>query len=333
MRRWICAGLFALLLPAIGAAQVASPHAIDIPKWFSETFLDFREDVREAAKDGKRLMAYFGQDGCPYCKALMQTNFSQQPIVEKTRKHFVAVAFNMWGDREVVWLDGATMSEKELARRLKVQFTPTVLFFDEQGKVVARINGYYAPARFGAVLDYVSGKMEGKFSLSDYLRVNVREEASATLHDEPFFRRPPYELRRTAGSRPLAVLFETPHCAPCDELHRSGFKNAEVLRLIGRFDIVRLALSESTPVVTPDGETLTAEAWARRLSIAYTPSIVFFVGPREVFRAEAYLREFHLTAALDYVASGAYRAEPSFQRFVQARAERLRKKGVRVELW
>ena len=86
-------------LPA--AAQVASPHAIDVPKWFSDSFLDLPEDVRDAAREGRRLMLYFGQDGCPYCKALMKVNFGDPEIVAFTRKHYLAVALNIWGDREV----------------------------------------------------------------------------------------------------------------------------------------------------------------------------------------------------------------------------------------
>ena len=30
---------------------VPSPHAIDIPKWFTESFLDVKEDIRDAARD------------------------------------------------------------------------------------------------------------------------------------------------------------------------------------------------------------------------------------------------------------------------------------------
>ena len=108
-----------------------SPHAIDIPRWFTESFLDFREDVADAARAGKRLLVYIGQDGCPYCRKLMSVNFSQQIVVDKTRQHFVATALNLWGDRETTWLDGRSRSEKELARFLDVQFTPTLLFFDE----------------------------------------------------------------------------------------------------------------------------------------------------------------------------------------------------------
>ena len=78
-----------------------SPHAIDIPSWFDETFLDFREDVRDAAKAGKRLLLYFGQDGCPYCRELMHVNFGDKTLADKTQRHFSAVAVNVWGDREV----------------------------------------------------------------------------------------------------------------------------------------------------------------------------------------------------------------------------------------
>ena len=182
----------------------------------------------------------------PIAKQLMLTNFSQRNIVEKTREHFVALAMNMWGDREVTWLDGRVMTEKEFARMLKVQFTPTLLFFDENGKVVARLNGYYPPQRFEPVLDYVAGHLERRQALGDYLRQRVREPASPVLHDEPFFVRPLYDLRREPGAKPLAALFETTHCSFCDELHREGLQRPEVRALVGEFDAARFSLAAST---------------------------------------------------------------------------------------
>jgi len=324
----------ACALAAPARAQGAAPHAIDIPRWFAASFLDFRDDVAEAARDGKRIMVYIGQDGCPYCTRLMTANFSRPSIVDKMRRDFVAVALDLWGDREVVWTDGRTMSEKALARALGVQFTPTLLFLDESGKVIVRLDGYYPPARFEAVLDYVAQRKEHVLPLADYLRRAGKEPASALMHDEPFFLPPPYDLARRRGGKPLAVVFETPDCAPCDELHREGFKRSEVRALVDRFDVVRFALGARTPVTTPDGRTMTAQAWARELDVAFTPSIVFFdAAGREVFRISAYLRPFHLASSLDYVASGAYRGEASFQRYIQDRAERLRSRGEKVELW
>src|SRR2546422_10087239 len=111
---------------------------------------------------------------------------------------------------------------------MRVQFPPTILFLDENGGTVARLNGYYPPHRFEAAIDYVAGRMEGKQSFADYMRTAVKEAANEKLHGEPFVMLPPYDLRRTPGSKPLAVDFETPSCAGCDELHAEGFTRPEV---------------------------------------------------------------------------------------------------------
>ena len=332
MRAWIAVALF-VLAQACARAEAPVYSSSDIPRWFATTFLDFREDVADAARDGKRLIAYFGQEGCPYCLRLMVDNFSQRDIVATMQQHFVAVALDLWGDRETTWIDGVVRPEKALARKLDVQFTPTLLFFDERGKVVARLNGYVPPARFRAVLDYVATHAETRGSLSDYLAARA-PPARGPLADEPFFMRAPYDLTRKAGGKPLAVIFETPDCAPCDELHREGFQRADVRAELARFDVARFALGAATPLVTPDGRPSTARDLARALGIVYTPTIVFFdEGGRERFRIDTYLRPFHLASSLDYVGSGAYRDEPSFQRFIQARAARLRDAGQTIDLW
>jgi thioredoxin-related protein len=147
--RWLVLALVFLSLPS--AAQ-------EVPPWFTPSFLDIREDVAEAAGEGKRLMLYFHQEGCPYCRQLVTVNFRDPKIVEKTRRHFMAVDINIFGDREVTWTDGSKMSEKQLARQMNIQLTPTLVFFDEKAAVAARINGYLPPERFYDALDGAIGK-------------------------------------------------------------------------------------------------------------------------------------------------------------------------------
>ena len=334
------AAMLAVAAPAISAEPAAveasnpSPRAIEIPAWFKETFLDLREDVRDAAVDGKRLLLYFGQDGCPYCRELMRVNFSQKDIADKTRRDFDAVALNIWGDREVTWLDGRSRSEKEFAAFLKVQFTPTLLFLDERGAVVLRLNGYYPPHRFQSALDYVSGRHEKTVAFAAYQQRHAREPASGVLHDEPFYLRPPHDFSgsRRAQAKPLVVLFEQKSCGACDELHARGLTAPAVRELIAGFEVARLELFGAAPVVTPERKSLTEERWGRALGVAYTPSFVFFdAAGREVFRMESWLHPFHLASGLDYVASGAYREQPSFQRFIQQRVERIRAAGGQVD--
>ena len=302
------------------------------PAWFADSLLFVKEDAADAAKEGKRVILYFGQDGCPYCKQLMEVNFRQARIVDKMRKSFVAIALNIWGDREVTWSDGRAMSEKQLAAALKVQFTPTLLFLDEKGEVALRVNGYLPPERFEAALDYVSGRMEKKLAFADYKEIS--RKANENLNPQSFFMKPPYDLRRKPGARPLAVLFETPHCAGCDELHREAFRRKEVLSRMAKFDVVRFSTLENQAIVAPGGQQVKASAWASSLKLTYVPAMIFFDDRgAEVFRIEAYMRPFHLAGSLEYVSSGAYRTEPSFQRFLQNEAERQRARGETVDLW
>jgi len=142
--------LLALALACTGIAARAQTH--EVPAWFTESFLEFPQDVKEAAADGKRLMLYFWQDGCPACKKMKETTLADRAIVDATRRHFVAVALNVFGEREIQWTDGRTLREKELARALNIRGTPTLLFLDEQGGVVLRRTGYIAPEHFAATL-------------------------------------------------------------------------------------------------------------------------------------------------------------------------------------
>ena len=332
MRRLLV--LLALLCTALPAPALAQIGDEVLPPVFVETLLELPDDAAQAAKSGKRLLLYFGQVGCPYCRELLQTSFTQKAIVEKTAKHFVPIAFDIFGDREVTWFDGKARSEKEFAKYLKVQFTPTLLLLDEKGNIIGRINGFYPPHRFSAALDYSARRLEGRLSFADHMKTVPQSGASATLNDQPFFMKPPFNLERKPGGKPLAVLFETRHCAACDELHREGLKRESTLAALSRLDVARFSLSGRETLTTPDGRRSNAEAWGRELKISYTPSVVFFDDRgREVFRLEAYLRPFHFASSFEYVASGAYRKEPEFQRFLQGRSERLKAGGGEADLW
>ncbi|HYM47099.1 MAG TPA: thioredoxin fold domain-containing protein, partial [Burkholderiaceae bacterium] len=194
-------------------------------------------------------------------------------------------------------------------------------------------NGYQSPPRMAAALQYATDRLEAKQPFADYMQRVTVEPASATLHNQPFFIKPPYRLTRKAGARPLLVLFERTHCSSCDELHREAFQRKEVAGLLHGFDIARFTPKDDSAIVTPAGQSTTIDAWARELKIAYVPTLIFFDQNGEVFRVESYTRPFHLASALEYVASGAYRKEASFQRFVQARAEKMRAHGQTVDLW
>ena len=327
-------GTFAETANQLGQGMV-NPGYEEKPAWFKASFLDIREDIAEAAAEGKRLLLYFYQDGCPYCAKLLRDNFGQRSIALKTQKKFNVIAINMWGDREVTDLSGQLITEKQFAADLKVMFTPTLLFMNEQGNVALRVNGYYAPGKFATALDYVANKQERKLKFSDYLKQHTPVSASGKLHAQPFILKPPFDLSRlTKSNKPLLVLFEQKQCQSCDELHKDVFKRKETLAQLQRFNVVRFDMWAKTPLITPEGKTTTANMWARILDVKYAPSMIYFdTTGKEVFRSEAYLKSFHVQSVMDYVASAAYKTQPNFQRFIAARADKLEAQGIHVDLW
>ena len=322
----------ARVAPAISTISTIVSH--EPPAWFKQSFLDLRDDVKEASSAGRRVMLYFYQDGCPYCSKMLQNNFGQKAIADKTRQHFDVIALNIWGDREVVDLSGKAMPEKAFATAQKVQFTPSLLLLDEKGEVALRLNGYIPPHKFSAALDFVGQRLEKKQNFSDYLAAKVREPASGQLHGEAWLMKPPLKLAAAQKTgKPLLVLFEQKECAACDELHEEAFTRSDVAALLKQFQVAQIDMAARESVQTPAGETLAARDWARRIGVFYTPSLLFFDAKgREVFRVEGYLKSFHLASSLEYVASGAYRTQPEFQRFIETRAAQRRAKGERVEL-
>ena len=317
------------------SAGMVNPGHKEQPAWFKVSFLDLFEDVAEAASNNKRLMVYYYQDGCPYCSKLMEDNFGQRNIAEKTQQYFDVVSINLWGDKEVSVGDN-TYTEKEFAEALKVQYTPTLLFFDENNKVIFRANGYYPPEKFDALLEYIGKKQEAKISYQDYMAKVNPQPATGRLHNDINSIASSTDLTAsnvTNKNKPLLVLFEQRKCNPCDELHLDILKRKESLELLSRFNVVVLDMWSNEMITTPLGEKMKVRDWAKKLDIKYAPSLLFFDNKGvEVFRTDAYLKAFHTQSVMDYVASSAYKKQSNFQRYIDERADHLRGQGIEVNL-
>ena len=297
------------------------------PDWFELSFLDLGEDLREAVAAGKRgLIVYFGQKYCAYCKALLETNFGKPDIRAYTRKHFDVVGIDIHGDEPVVDLDGAEGNERSYALKHEVNFTPTLLFYDTEGKLALRLPGYYPPYQFRAALEYVADGHYRTESFRSYLeRADVALVFdSGELNYEEFFLPPPYALGRThrPGERPLIVFFEQPDCHACDILHTDPLAEREIRERLRGFEVVQLNLWGKQPVITPDGKRSTESEWAAQLGLFYAPTLIFFDNDgREILRVDSVVQFYRLRNVLDYVASSAYKEYPTFQRWRDAQGE------------
>lgn len=288
------------------------PEPLKHPEWFKFSFLNLREDLEEALAEGKEgIIVYFGQELCPYCKLLMDVNFGKKDIASYTREHFDVIAIDAWGDRAVVDMDGIELTEKEFADREKTNFTPSLIFYDAQGKQALRLRGYHQPYNFQAALEYVA---DGHYTNESFPHYLARAELimppeEGALNEQPFFIQPPYALDRSRipAQQPLAVFFEQGECHACDVLHGGPLENLVIRGQLEYVESVQLDMWGKTPVITPDGRRTTSREWAEELGIFYTPTIVFFdTHGKEIMRVDSVMHFYRMRLVLDYILSGAY---------------------------
>ncbi|MBD3670425.1 MAG: thioredoxin fold domain-containing protein [Gammaproteobacteria bacterium] len=314
-----------LVQPALSAQEV--PQFIDtpleeplvLPDWFKLSFLDLYDDIDEAVANGKRgVIVYFGQKDCPYCKAHLETNWGNPDIVKYTQKHFDVIAIDVKGDRSITTVDGAVYDEKTFSAMHRTNFTPSLLFYDENKKEVLKLHGYLPPYKFRAALEYVADGHYQKERFNDYLaRAEMAENyGEDALNSHPSFMQPPYllERNRIPAKNPLAVFFEQRRCHPCDVLHAGPLSDPAITSKLKSMDVVQLDIDSKTKLITPDGRRMTAAQWADELELFYTPTILFFdESGKEIIRISSVVWVYRLNNVLNYIVSGGYEKYETYQ--------------------
>jgi thioredoxin-related protein len=101
------------------------------PDWLVETFRDMRDDLEDAAAQGKRLLVMFEQRGCIYCTRMHENVYPDPEITRMLSEDFMVIQINLFGNIPVTDIDGTTLDERDMARRWGVVFTPTMVFAPE----------------------------------------------------------------------------------------------------------------------------------------------------------------------------------------------------------
>jgi thioredoxin-related protein len=173
-------GAPALLAAGRGAAEpVLGDDGLYKQDWFLQSFLELGPDLEDAAAEGKRFAVVWEISGCPYCKDMHLINFADPEVTDYISERFVLLQLNLIGDLEVEDFDGARLSEKDLASRYGVRFTPTIQFFPDSAeglgalppreREVARLLGYQPPDVFRRTFAYVAERAYENESLESYL--------------------------------------------------------------------------------------------------------------------------------------------------------------------
>ena len=174
--------LTAVFLGNITAAATVGDDGLHIQPWIRDTFKDLQEDLDEANAEGKRLAIFFEQRGCIYCTKMHESVYPDPELSDYIDENFFVIQLNLHGDLEVVDFDGDTLTEKQIARKWGILFTPSVIFLPEEvdeGKTAIQSAVAMMPGAFGrgTTLDMFTWVNEKRYAIDsdeDFQRYHAR---------------------------------------------------------------------------------------------------------------------------------------------------------------
>ena len=118
---------------------------IAYPGWFKESLLDMPEDLEEARRAGKLgLMVLFTTQGCSYCDMFIYRSLGDPQLAALVQEHFDSIGLEIFNDAEMVSPRGDQLRVKEFAQREGAGYSPTLLFYGEDGALLHRRRGMAA---------------------------------------------------------------------------------------------------------------------------------------------------------------------------------------------
>lgn len=129
---------FFLLISAPVWAETRDPGNY----FFQPKFGDLKADLDIARQQGKKgVFLFFEMDDCPFCERMKTTILNQSDVQDAFRANFLLFPIDVNGDTEMIDFQGNETTEKAFAFSHRVRATPTMLFFDLDGKLVTRHTG------------------------------------------------------------------------------------------------------------------------------------------------------------------------------------------------
>ena len=140
LRRLALAAL--LLASGFVAAQSYGVKRDPMQRFFTPSLGDLRSEAADARAAGKQaIFVMYVRDDCPYCERMKRDVLSLEGVQDYYRHNFAVLAVDLRGAVPIVDFAGKSTTEKGFAAAQGVKFSPVIVFYDFDGKPLARHNG------------------------------------------------------------------------------------------------------------------------------------------------------------------------------------------------
>lgn len=133
----------ALVLGAALAGLHGSGAAADASNgFFMPLFGDLKAELDTARKDRKKaVVLIYEMDGCPFCERLKRVALRDAQVRQYYHANFMPFRIDIKGATALTDFAGTDGTESAFAARQSVRATPTIVFYDLQGKELTRLVG------------------------------------------------------------------------------------------------------------------------------------------------------------------------------------------------
>lgn len=324
--------LSGLTIPVNSAepGKIVGGKASTLPTWFKESFLDIADDVEEAKENNKHIMLYMHLSGCPYCYKMVEEGFKNNTNTQIIKDNFDVVAINIRGNKEIALNEDLIMTEEEVRNHFKVNFTPTIVFLDQNNQLVYKVNGYRSVESFKHILNFVKSRAYKNTTLAEFIQKQKRTKYYQFREHNSFQSITDLSVKR---DKPLLVLFEDKYCPLCNQLHDGHLKNPEILKELDLFDVVRFDAESDQAIIDIDGNKTTPNEYVKKMGLNYRPGIVMFDQGVEVMRIDALLYSYHFAGHLRYVGERHYKQYPeSVYDYLRVYRQKILDAGQNIDL-
>jgi len=128
------------------------------------------EAIKLAGENDKKVLVYGNASWCTYCKKMEKEVFTQESVKELTNEHF----YSVWMDiesQDSLTFRGQEMTQMQFGRAMRITGTPTFIFFDSEGEIIAGQPGFIPEDLYVQILEYVGSDAYQKQNFSEFTGV------------------------------------------------------------------------------------------------------------------------------------------------------------------
>jgi len=109
---------------------------------------------RSVVPGDRPLVVFFEQGNCHACDVL-HTGPMQDPAIMERFEQLENIQLSFWSDTPVITPSGERLTARQWGERLGLFYTPTLIFFDNNGREIMRVDSVVQFYRLRNVLDYI----------------------------------------------------------------------------------------------------------------------------------------------------------------------------------